>query len=83
MERTGEMREIRNTVSLQNLRGRMMRPGDSQCFCFDELGDCPRGELMYWREAWLERASSGGTEDETEEALPNALVAGDGPAVGR
>jgi hypothetical protein len=23
--------------------------------CADETGDCPRGDLMYWREIWLER----------------------------
>jgi hypothetical protein len=21
------------------------------------MGDCPRGELMYWREIWLERVN--------------------------
>lgn len=57
-ERTGEMREIADTVSLQNLRGNVMTPGDSDCLCADETGDCPRGELMYWREIWLERAES-------------------------
>jgi len=55
-ERTGEMREIRNTVTIQNLRGKMMTTRDMECLCFGELGDCPRGELMYWREIWLERA---------------------------
>ena len=69
LERTGEMREIRNTVSLQEMRGRGMR-GDSQCFCFDQLGDCPRGELMYWREAWLEREAPARTGDDTEANLP-------------
>jgi hypothetical protein len=54
IERTGEMREIRNTVSLRDVRGPGMT-GEGQCFCYGELGDCPRGELMYWREAWLER----------------------------
>lgn len=52
-ERTGEMREIFNTVALQNLR-----PGKGigeECLCEWQLGDCPRGELMFWREIWLER----------------------------
>lgn len=52
-ERTGKMRELQNTVMLRNL-------GDgpnlcNECLCYDEMGDCPRGELMYWREIWLER----------------------------
>lgn len=54
-ERTGEMREICNTVTIQNVRGKMMTTRDMECMCFDEPGDCPRGELMYWREAWLQR----------------------------
>ena len=56
-ERTGEMRELRNTVALQNMRSKRMTLCDLECLCFDELGDCPRGELMYWREIWLERAN--------------------------
>jgi hypothetical protein len=59
-ERTGEMREIRDTVSLQNVRKRGKTFPDSQCLCADETGDCPRGELMYWREIWLERANGDG-----------------------
>ncbi len=55
-ERTGEMREIRNTVTIQNVRGKGLATRDMECLCFGELGDCPRGELMYWREIWLERA---------------------------
>jgi hypothetical protein len=58
-ERTGQMREIRNTVSLQNMHGKKMALSDLECLCFNQLGDCPRGELMYWREIWLERASGG------------------------
>jgi hypothetical protein len=53
-EQTGEMREIRDTVSLCDMTGPGIT-GDSQCYCYGELGDCPRGEPMYWREAWLER----------------------------
>lgn len=52
-ERTGVMRELTNTVALQNLRGQ--GPLGEECLCFNQIGDCPRGELMYWREIWLER----------------------------
>jgi hypothetical protein len=55
-ERTGEMREIRDTVILRNVCSKMMTLRDSDCLCEGVLGDCPRGELMYWREIWLERA---------------------------
>lgn len=54
-ERTGEMREIHDTVTLQNMKGRDALC--EECLCSDQLGDCPRGELMYWREIWLERVS--------------------------
>jgi hypothetical protein len=54
-ERTGAMQEIRDTVALKNMR-HDPKLGE-ECLCFDELGDCPRGELMYWREIWLERVS--------------------------
>jgi len=56
-ERNGEMIEFRNTVSLRNVRKNGSTMDDSQCLCAYEPGDCPRGELMYWREIWLERAS--------------------------
>jgi hypothetical protein len=56
-ERTGRMIELSNTVSLQNVRKEGKTMPDSQCLCANETGDCPRGELMYWREIWLERAS--------------------------
>ena len=57
-ERTGLMRDIRDTVILDNIGGK--RTGrESECLCYDELGDCPRGELMYWREIWLERTNGG------------------------
>lgn len=52
-EKTGIMREIPNTVALVN-----MRPDASlceECLCGGEPGDCPRGEIMYWREIWLEK----------------------------
>jgi hypothetical protein len=54
-ERTGKMRELHDTVSLQNLQNNETLY--DECLCYDELGDCPRGELMYWREIWLERAN--------------------------
>ncbi|HEY4369157.1 MAG TPA: hypothetical protein VGN07_18120 [Steroidobacteraceae bacterium] len=52
-EHTGVMREIPDAVVLQNLRNRGTL--GEECLCYDQLGDCPRGELMYWREIWLER----------------------------
>jgi hypothetical protein len=55
-ERTGKMLEMRDTVTLQNMRGNETLC--EECLCIDQLGDCPRGELMYWREIWLERVSS-------------------------
>lgn len=54
-EKTGVMREIANTVALSKMRG--CRSLGEECLCFAEPGDCPRGELMYWREIWLERVS--------------------------
>ena len=54
-ERTGLMREISDTVTLQNMRHKETLV--EECLCYDQLGDCPRGELMYWREIWLERVS--------------------------
>lgn len=60
-ERTGEMREVRDTVLLRNVRGKTRTLRDADCLCEDVLGDCPRGELMYWREIWLERANGSGT----------------------
>jgi hypothetical protein len=58
-EKTGKMRELRNTVILQNLHKKGMEPAP-ECLCYHELGDCPRGELMFWREIWLERDTDGG-----------------------
>jgi len=55
-ERTGVMREIADAVTLSSMRG-----GGSlgeECLCYGEPGDCPRGELMYWREIWLDRVNS-------------------------
>jgi hypothetical protein len=52
-ERSGKMREINHSVTLQSPRGEPSR--FDECLCYGELGDCPRGELMYWREIWLER----------------------------
>lgn len=52
-ERSGTMRELNHTVTLQNPRGEPSLC--DECLCYGEMGDCPRGELMYWREIWLER----------------------------
>jgi hypothetical protein len=54
-ERTGIMRELADTVALGRMQG--SKSLGEECLCYGELGDCPRGELMYWREIWLERAS--------------------------
>ncbi len=53
-EKTGKMRPLEQTVMLRNLRGDPT--ACEECLCHAEMGDCPRGELMYWREIWLERA---------------------------
>jgi hypothetical protein len=53
-ERTGVMRELRNTVALRIKRNGVL--ADPGCLCVNELGDCPRSEMMYWREIWLERS---------------------------
>jgi hypothetical protein len=58
-ERTGTMRQLQNTVMLRNMRS---DPNlCEECLCYDEMGDCPRGELMYWREIWLERTPAAGS----------------------
>lgn len=57
-ERTGKMRELHDTVTLQNLRNNETLC--DECLCQYQLGDCPRGELSYWREIWLERANRSG-----------------------
>jgi hypothetical protein len=50
---TGEMRHLKNTVFLQN--------EVCECSCV-AFGGCPRGEFSYWREIWLRRAASNGSE---------------------
>jgi hypothetical protein len=55
-EKTGTMRELSHTVALQNI-GQREELGE-ECLCADQLGDCPRGGVMYWREIWLERVNS-------------------------
>jgi hypothetical protein len=58
-ERTGTMRKLQNTVMLRNMRS---DPNlCEECLCYEEMGDCPRGELMYWREIWLERTPAAGS----------------------
>jgi hypothetical protein len=48
LETTGEMLEIENTVSLKGL----------ECLCYYQFGSCPRGDLQFWREIWLERSEA-------------------------
>ena len=57
-EKTGKMRPLEHSVMLRNLRGDPR--ACEECLCHAEMGDCPRGELMYWREIWLERAEDPG-----------------------
>jgi hypothetical protein len=45
LEASGEMRELKNTVMLESATC------DGRVF----FGGCPRNELHFWREAWLER----------------------------
>jgi hypothetical protein len=52
-EETGLMREISDTVMLSNIWNSESLA--EECLCYGQLGDCPRGEVMYWREIWLER----------------------------
>ena len=54
-ELSGKMRELRHTVTLQGRHGE--KSLCDECLCYGEMGDCPRGELMYWREIWLERVN--------------------------
>ncbi len=56
-ERTGQMRELKHTVTLEGSQGKSALC--DECLCWSEIGDCPRGELMYWREIWLERLNNG------------------------
>ena len=62
-ERTGVMRDMSDTVTLQNVK--QNRTLSEECLCYDQLGDCPRGELMYWREIWLERVNPSAANRET------------------
>jgi hypothetical protein len=54
-EKSGKMRILKHTVTLQGIHGKSSR--HDECLCYEEMGDCPRGELMYWREIWLERVN--------------------------
>ena len=56
-ERTGLMREIKDTVTLRDVRATSPLVPSCDCLCENVLGDCPRGDLMYWREIWLERGN--------------------------
>jgi hypothetical protein len=54
-ESTGKMRELTDSVVLKNINNSESLA--EECLCYGQLGDCPRGEIMYWREIWLERVS--------------------------
>ncbi|MCW2573774.1 MAG: hypothetical protein JWO88_3832 [Frankiales bacterium] len=54
-EKTGLMRELSDTVTLTNILNDESLA--EECLCYRQLGDCPRGEVMYWREIWLERVT--------------------------
>jgi hypothetical protein len=54
-EQTGVMRELTGTVALKVMKN--SKSLNEECLCYGELGECPRGELMYWREIWLERVN--------------------------
>jgi hypothetical protein len=59
-EETGLMRELSDTVMLRNIWN--SESLTEECLCYGQLGDCPRGEVMYWREIWLERVGGKKTE---------------------
>ncbi|MEI6083169.1 MAG: hypothetical protein WCS70_02590 [Verrucomicrobiota bacterium] len=48
LEMTGQMRELSNTVVLE----------DVTCRCPMVVGGCPRKDSLYWREIWLKRVES-------------------------
>jgi hypothetical protein len=62
-ESTGLMREIPDSVALKHINN--SESLGEECLCHGQLGDCPRGEIMYWREIWLERV--GGTQPDSQE----------------
>jgi hypothetical protein len=64
-EISGKMRELKHTVTLQGPLGE--KSLCDECLCYGEMGDCPRGELMYWREIWLERVNGQGELGSTGE----------------
>ncbi len=72
-ERTGKMQEMHDTVTLQNMRNNETLC--DECLCGDQLGDCPRGELMYWREIWLERVNPSAQRDMIIKELDTADAA--------
>jgi hypothetical protein len=52
-ERSAKMRELAATVTLQDVGND--KTLSEECNCEGQFGDCPRGELIFWREIWLER----------------------------
>lgn len=47
LESSGEMKKVEGTVILDGV----------ECICPNVLGGCPRQDLIYWREVWLNRAN--------------------------
>ena len=64
-ETTGKMHDIENTVTLQG----------SECLCYYSIGGCPRRDLLYWREIWVDRTPESGAP---EEPAPLQRVASSG-----
>jgi hypothetical protein len=64
-EKTGKMHKLNHTVTLQDSGSRPSLC--DECLCHGEMGDCPRGELMYWREIWLERVNEQGHASRVED----------------
>ncbi len=57
-EGTGEMKNFRDTVTLEDVLC------DSACFAF---GGCYRSDLLYWREIWLKRVEDGNSQHSEEQ----------------
>jgi len=65
-ERSGKMLELTNAVTLQGPHGEPSLC--DECLCYGEIGDCPRGELMYWREIWLERVNDKNNDNNKDQS---------------
>ncbi|HSD63048.1 MAG TPA: hypothetical protein VLB50_04590 [Ignavibacteriaceae bacterium] len=64
-EGTGDMRQIPNTVTLENVFC------DSAYFAF---GGCPRSDFLYWREVWLKKVSDSNEKSLTNHIRVNKLI---------